>query len=80
MSIVEQIADSIKTCFTDYYKNIYANKESFKYELSKPLGGFEAEINLKTFMEFCKDVIQSLESAICYYDRSTRTPEIELET
>ena len=79
VSIVEQIADSIKTCFTDYYKNLYANKESFKFTLSKPLGGFEAELNLKTFMGFCKDVTQSLESAICYYDGSTGTPESGLE-
>ena len=79
VSIVEQIADSIKTCFTDYYKNLYANKESFKFTLSKPLGGFEAELNLKTFMGFCKDVTQSLESAICYYDGSTGEPESGLE-
>lgn len=80
VTIVEQIADSIKNIFTDYYKALYDNKENYKFTSSKALGSFEAELNLKTFMGFCKDVAKLLESAVCYYDGSTTgTPESGLE-
>ena len=66
--IIELIAQYMKTLFTDYYKDLYAKKENIKFKISELLGGKEFTSKIKTFMGFCEDPENLMETAICYFD------------
>lgn len=58
----------MKNIFTDYYKALYEKKQNVKFKILDLLGGKEFTSHIKTFMGFCEDPENLMETAICYYD------------
>ena len=76
-SIIEIIAQQMKTVFTEYYIQLYANKKDFKFALSKLLGENEFISKLNTFMGFCEDPEGQFEVGICYFDGNVQGQTVE---
>ena len=67
----------MKTVFTEYYIQLYANKKDFKFALSKLLGENEFISKLNTFMGFCEDPEGQFEVGICYFDGNVQGQTVE---
>ena len=67
-TIIDIISQHMKNIFTDYYKALYEKKQNVKFKILDLLGGKEFTSHIKTFIGFCEDPENLMETAICYYD------------